>query len=223
MGKAFAAQLASTTHTNTVQGETHAPKLGEEWLESSPAERDLGVLVGSRLNRSQQHALAAERANRILGCLKHRITSWSREGIVPLYLALVRPHLEYCVQFWAPPFEKDVKVLECVQRRATKLVKGWKEWLRTLGLSRWEKRRLRSDLIALYSFLKRGWGEGGAGLLPREVFSLGSRDRTPGNGSKLHQERFRLDIRKHFFTKRVAKPWKHTSWRGGCCSKPVSV
>ena len=62
------------------------------------------------------------------------------------------------------------------------------------------RRRQRGDLIALCSFLRRGRGEGGA-----ELLSLGSRDRTHGNGSKLCQGRIRLDLRKHFFTERVVK------------------
>ena len=125
----------------------HRHKLGEEQLETSPAERDLGVLVDSKPSMSQQRALAAKRANRILGCVKHSITSRSKEAIILLYSALGRPHHEYCVQFWAPQFKKDAKVLECVQRRANKLLKGLEgmsseEWLRTLGLSALKKRSL---------------------------------------------------------------------------------
>ncbi|KAK4832330.1 hypothetical protein QYF61_021859 [Mycteria americana] len=158
-----------------------------------------------RLTQSRKHM--PWQANRILGYIRHSITTQSKEVIIPLYLALVQSHLEYCVQFWAPQFKKDVEILECVQRRATKLVKGlegmsYEEQLRTSDLSVFKKRRLRGDLIALYSFLRRGSGEGAA-----ELFALGSSDRTCGKGSKLQQGRFRLDIRKHFFTERVVKHW----------------
>ena len=92
----------------------HKYKLGEEWLESNPAERDLGVLLDSRLNMSQQRALAAKRANCILGCIKHRITSQSKGMIILLYSALVQPRLEHRVEFWASQLKKDWKVLEQV-------------------------------------------------------------------------------------------------------------
>ena len=134
----------------------------EEFTESSPAENDVEVLVDEKLTISQLCALSAQRANTILGCIKRGMANRARDMIVPHCSALVRPHLEYCVQAWGPQHMKDAEMLEGVQRRAMKMIRrlehfSYEEWLRELGLFSLEKKRLWGDLTAAFQFLKGGY------------------------------------------------------------------
>ncbi|KFV58483.1 hypothetical protein N328_04778, partial [Gavia stellata] len=185
----------------------HKYRLGRERIESSPEEKDLRVVMDEKLNMSWQRVLAAQKTNHILGCIKKSMTRRSRKVIFPLYSGLMRPHLEYCVQLWGPQHKKDMDLLERVQRRATKMIRGlehlsYEDRLRESGLFSLEKRRLWGDLIAAFQYLKRAYKKAGEG-----PFTRACSDRTRGNGFKLKERRFRLDIRKKFFTMRVVRHW----------------
>ncbi|KFM13074.1 hypothetical protein AS27_01064, partial [Aptenodytes forsteri] len=185
----------------------HKYKLGGKRIESSPEEKDLGMSVDENLNMTWQCLLSAQKANHILGCIKRSMTSRSREVILTLYSALMRPHLEYCVQLWGPQHKKNMDLLERVQRRATQMIRGlehlsYEDRLRELGLFSLEKRRLQGDLIAAFQYLKGACKKAGEGL-----FTRACNGRRRGNGFKLKEGGFRLDIRKKFFAMKVVRHW----------------
>jgi len=92
--------------------------------------------------------LQQKKINGVLSCIRRIVATGSREVILPLYSALVRPHLESCGQFWAPQYERHMDIMERVQQKAVEMIKGLghlscKERVKELALFSLEKRRLR--------------------------------------------------------------------------------
>ena len=130
-------------------------KLGILRIEHSPAKKDLEILVDGKLDMSQQCTLTAQKANCILGCIKSSMASRAREVILPLCSALMRPHLEYCVQMWSPQHRRDVDLLKYIQGRATKMILGMERLsYKDLGLFSLEKTIIRGDLSVTFQYLK---------------------------------------------------------------------
>ena len=185
--------------------------LNREELVCSEYEKDLGVIVNSDLRLSKQCIEARNKANRVLGFIFRSVKSRSPEVILKLYLALVRPHLDYAVQFWSPYYRKDIGLLEAVQRRMTKRIQGMRDIpynrrLKMLKLHSLERRRLRGDLIEVFKWY-RGYNKGDIS----KVLRVSKQDRTRNNGFKIEKGRFKKEIGKNWFANRVVDEWNGLS------------
>ena len=181
--------------------------IGNIQIGKSDCEKDLGVLVSNDLKSRKQCINVRNKANRVLGFISRSVSNRTSEVILKLYLALVRPHLDYAVQFWCPHYRMDINLLESVQRRMTKMICNirnlpYDERLKKLGLHSLERRRTRGDMIEVFK-----WSKGFNKSDITEVLKLSENDRTRTNGFKLDKFRFRKDIGKHWFGNRVVDMW----------------
>ena len=184
----------------------HYDMMGQQ-LNSISSVKDLGVVISQNLKFSQQCNEAVSKANRMLGFINRNFTFKNKEIVLPLYNSIVRPHLEYAVQFWDPYLNKDIVKLESVQRRATKLIpqlrnKNYDERLKDLDLFSLTKRRLRGKLIECFKMLN------GFSIIETEnLFTMAPDLPTRGNGRKLRGHRVNLDSTKYFFTNDIVDKW----------------
>ena len=182
-------------------------RLGNQNINVGNQEKDLGVIISNDLKPRQQCINACNKANRMLGFINRTVKFRNQEVILKLYLSLVRPHLDYGVQFWTPFYRMDIDRLEKVQRRMTKMIPNlhnvcYEERLKRLGLHSLERRRVRGDMIEVYKWM-HGINKGDLS----KVLRISSQVRTRNNGLKLEKFRFRKEIGRNWFSNRVVDMW----------------
>jgi len=177
-------------------------------LENSVEERDLGVIINQNLKSDSQVNQVAVKAHRILGMIYRTIENKTKDIILPLYLSLVRPHLEYCVQAWSPHYYKDINKIEKVQKRAVNMIKDIRSIdytgkLRELNLFSMSRRRMRGDMIEVYKILS-----GKEKIDKSNLFNIvDSPIYLRGHKYKIQKKCVRTDIRRNFFTHRIVNLW----------------
>ena len=182
-------------------------KMGDAVLGRTTQEKDLGVTFSADMKVSEQCRIAASKGNQILRLIRRTIMYKEKQLIVPLYKALVRLHLEYCIQAWRPYRKKDIDKLERIQRRATKMIPelrdlSYESRLLQCGLTTLETRRLRGDQIEVFKIVN-GYEDVDRNMF----FNFKEGSRTRGHKAALVKEQCKLDMRKYSFSQRVINEW----------------
>ena len=185
-------------------------EMGGTILSKTVKEKDLGVTMNANMNVSAQCRIAASKGNQVLGMIRRNKTN-EKSLIIPLYKAIVRPHLEYCIHAWNPHLRKDVDMLEIIQRRATKLIPElrdltYEERLKECGLTTLETRRLRGDQIEVFKILN-----GYENIDSNIFFEIKESKITRGHNYTLVKKQSRLDVRKFSFSQRTINVWNNLS------------
>ena len=186
-------------------------EMGGSILSTTVKEKDLGVTMNANMKVSEQCRIAASKGNQVLGMIRRNISYKDKSLIVPLYTAIVRPHLEYCIQAWSPYLRKDIDMLDKIQRRATKLIPGlrdlrYEERLKECGLTTLETRRLRGDQIEVFKILN-----GYENIDSNFFFEIKESKITRGHNYTLVKKQSRLDVRKYSFSQRTINVWNKLS------------
>ena len=184
---------------------------GEE-LQVVEEEKDIGVVIHKSLKPSRQCETAAGTANRVLAQIRRNFHYRDKKVFKQLYCHYVRPHLEFAVPAWNPWLEGDIQKLEQVQVRAVAMISGlagksYEEKLRELGMESLKERRERLDLTQAFKIIK-----GLDRIAARSVFEQvtreeGPRTRLAAGGPGIVIQRAKTDMRKNFFTIRMADKW----------------
>ncbi len=179
-------------------------------LDETVAEKDLGVMIDQELKFECHIAEAIRKANTKLGMIKRTFVCLDEPMLSQLYIALVRPHLEYANVTWSPNQQQHIQAIEAVQHRATRLIPGisnlpYEERLKRLKLPSLSYRRLRGDMIEAYKYCH---GEYEVHEKPFKFLrDVNSATRTRDNGFKIYKDKSKSAARANFFGNRVANVW----------------
>jgi hypothetical protein len=185
------------------------------YLEETRSERDLGIQLKHNLKWDDQVKSAAAKANKALGTLQRTFKCWDQQMLKQLFSVYVRPHLEYAIQAWRPYYQLDIKRLERVQLRATRLVHSLRDLdhddrLAALGLPTLVERWDRADALQMFKL------HTGSNVIEWTVpFTVNQQSTNAGPSSStrhvqvdsLMHERCSIMQRQHFFHNRVAATW----------------
>jgi hypothetical protein len=182
-------------------------KIGETDLVNVTEQRDLGVIITNDLKWGRQCDEAFRRANRTIGFVNRNFHCRTKEIIMPIYKAMIRPHIEFAVQLWSPHLRKDIDKLERIQRRITKMIpelrnKSYSERLIELNLTTLEKRRLRGQLIETFKYL-----QGFNNVEPEGLFDRDANIQRRNNGRKLIVKPFNTSVAQNFFPIEITQTW----------------
>ena len=194
------------------RSKTYEYQIDGKKLKHETSEKDLGVITDGSLNFKEHIEAKIKKANSIAGLIRRSFSHLDEKMFKKLYVALVRPHLEYAQSVWSPQHEGDIKLIEDVQRRATRQVptlKGleYKERLRKLGLPSLRYRRLRGDMIECFK-ITNGYYDANVSDILLYADTVQTRTGLKSQTSKkLYFRTAKTNARNHNFTLRIVSPW----------------